>query len=250
MNRTKLLFLGGIFLGGLFITPSLANAFNVPTLTARVNDTAGIMSGESKNYLEQLLMNYEKETGNQFFVLTVNSVGDAGSIEQYGIAVADKWKAGQKNKDNGIIFIVAVKDRKVRIEVGYGLEGKLPDAAAGRVIRDVVVPEFRAGGYDAGITKGVLTVIKVIGGYETGTDADTAVGPEKKASSVIRSIGILIIIVFSILFRVIFSFGGIGRRGRRGGGGGMFFGGGGFGGGGFGGGGGGGFGGGGASGSW
>jgi uncharacterized protein len=247
----------------LFLFSFSASAFEVPALTSRVNDYAGVISTDTKGKLEALLKDYETKTGTQFFVLTVDSIKDAGTIEQYGIAVADKWKAGKKKEDNGLILIVAVKERKVRFEVGYGLEGKIPDVVAFRIIRQKIVPAFRDGDYSLGVASGVVYAIKSIGGYDMGGKSDggessvgtgdASRGGKIKKTDLFRVLIIIIFFAASIVFRFIFGFGGGGRRGHGGGWGGL----GGFGGGssggfggGFGGGGGGGFGGGGASGSW
>ena len=245
-------------------------AFDVPELTSRVNDYAGVVSSDTKGKLEALLKDYEDKTGNQFFVLTVDSFGDAGSIEQYGIAVADKWKAGKKKEDNGLILIVAIKDRKVRFEVGYGLEGKLPDVVAFRIIKEQILPAFKEGDFTTGIAAGVVSAIRNIGDYDlnSGVAASSGINNEERSEKNIRGAGFVKMIAFiiffaiSIVFRFIFGFGSLfftsgGRKRGSGAGWGGFLGGGfgggsggGFGGGGFGGGGGGGFGGGGSSGGW
>ncbi|MEI6079459.1 MAG: TPM domain-containing protein [bacterium] len=245
-----------LLIASLFLVCFSAAAFEVPELKARVNDYAGVLSQDTKNGLETLLKDYQDKTGNQIVVLTVASYEDAGTIEQYGLAVADKWKIGQKKEDNGLILIVSTKERKVRFEVGYGLEGKLPDVVAFRIIREIIVPAFREGNYDQGVAAGVVSAINNIGGYDVksagGTVATSSVQTNtRRSAGFVKLIGLLIFFSISIIFRFIFGFTGAGRRGR--GTGGVFFGGfgggSGFGGGGFGGGGGG-FGGGGASGGW
>ncbi|MEI6093726.1 MAG: TPM domain-containing protein [bacterium] len=237
-------------------------AFEIPKLESRVNDTAGILSSATKDKLEKLLEDYETKTTNQFIILTVDSIQDAGSIEQYGIAVADKWKPGRKKEDNGLILIVAAKDRKVRFEVGYGLEGKLPDVVAFRIIKEQILPFFRDGDYDSGVSSGVVYAINKIGGYDLDGPVPVAASSEirhkqNRGVAFYKAIGLLIFLFIGIVFRLITSLGGS-HRGRGsnigfwggGFGGGFGGGGGGFSGGGFGGGGGGGFGGGGASGGW
>ena len=253
--------------GILCLFPISAVAFEVPALVSRVNDYAGVVSADTKSKLEALLKDYEDKTGNQFFVLTVDSFEDAGSIEQYGIAVADKWKVGKKKEDNGLILIVAVKDRKVRFEVGYGLEGKLPDVVAFRIIKQQIIPAFKEGDFTTGIAAGVVSAIRNIGDYDlnSGVAANSGINTEGTTNANMRSprfikvIAFIIFFAISIVFRFICGFGSLfftsGGRRRGGGGWGLFGGGfgggsGGFGGGGFGGGGGGGFGGGGSSGGW
>lgn len=228
-----------------------AFCFEVPQLKARVNDYAGVIGQDYVAKIEELLKQYDDRTGAQIFVLTVPDLNGAPAIEDYGIAVAQKWKAGQKGKDNGAILIVAVKDRKVRIEVGYGLEGTLTDADSSRIIRDFILPSFKEGNYGAGVYDGVRAMVGKLAN-------DSTLIPEKpkKKSDKIYTFAFFAIFFISIILRMIFTGGGgSSLRGGRGSAGGIWLGGfgggfGGGGGGGFGGGGGGGFGGGGASGSW
>jgi len=228
--------------------------FTVPKLNSYVNDYAGIMSSGTVNELNTVLKDYQDRTKNQFFILTVPSIEDAGSIEDYSLAVAEKWKPGFKGSDNGIMLVFAIQERRMRIEVGYGLEGKVPDAIASRIIRNEITPRFKQGMFDDGIKAGVVSVINELGGYDA-SSIPVQEAPKSKAAGRMHSFLALIFIALFIFFRIIFlPLSMLG--GRRRGGGGMFFGG--FGGGGFGGGdgggfsggGGGGFGGGGASGSW
>ena len=205
---------------------------DLPKLNSWVNDYANIISSETKTKLKSALYGYEKETGNQIFVLTVESISPYATIEDYSIAVAEKWKAGAKGVDNGVIIVIAPNERKVRIEVGYGLEGKLPDIIAGRIIKDHMLPYFKESNYDDGIKAGVYNVVKYIGTQKLSA---SNIKRKKKTNP-------LIIIVFLLMFvGRIFIFPFFGFFGGRGGGGSF---------GGFGGGGGGSFGGGGASGSW
>lgn len=236
----------------LFATTELFG-FTVPKLQSYVNDYANVMSSGTVEELNSALKDYQDKTKNQVFVLTVPSIEDAGSIEDYSLAVAEKWKPGFKGSDNGIMMVFAMQDRKMRIDVGYGLEGKVPDAIASRIIRNEITPRFKQGMFDDGIKAGVVSIINELGGYDaSGIPVQEA--PKSLAKGRMHSLLVFIFIALFIFFRIIFlplsMFGG-GRRG--GGSGGMFFGGG-FGGGssggGFGGGGGGSFGGGGASGSW
>ncbi len=151
---------------GLFFTvlnPALSFALDVPPLRARVNDLAGMLSPEAAQALEQRLADFEQETGHQIAVLTIPSLeGDA--IEDFGIRVAEAWKIGKKGFDNGAILLIVQKERKLRIEVGYGLEGVLPDAVASRIIREVIVPRFRDGDFSGGIVAGVNAVMQVTKG--------------------------------------------------------------------------------------
>jgi uncharacterized protein len=147
----------------LIAFPALAAAPDVPYLTGRVTDNAGILSHDMRKTLSDRLRTHEDRTGNQIAVLTVPTL-EGSSIEDFATAVFDAWKLGQKGKDNGILVIVAPNDRRMRIEVGYGLEGALPDSAAGSIIRNVMTPRFKAGDYNGGIEAGVAAIIGVLEG--------------------------------------------------------------------------------------
>jgi uncharacterized protein len=143
------------------LTVSMAGAAAVPALRGRVNDYAQILSPDQSTSLEAQLARLEQDTGHQVVLLTLPTLGGE-AIESFGIRVAENWKIGKKGFDNGAILIVAVNDRKLRLEVGYGLEGVLPDVTANRIIRDYIVPLFRSGDYGAGIVSGITAVEKVI----------------------------------------------------------------------------------------
>jgi len=220
-------------------------AIPVPALSGRVNDYASMISAPVRADIEAKLQKLEVAESTQIVILTVPSLqGDP--VEDFSIRVAEAWKIGHKGSDNGVLLIVSRDDHKVRIEVGYGLEGKLTDLLAGRIINDEIVPAFKAGKYDEGFNTGVSSLIAAVHGEYKGV-------PQVKRNGGKPSFPLLTIILLVIYFiSQIF-------RGHRGGGmmangafGGGFYGGSSFGGGGGGGfgGGGGGFGGGGASGNW
>lgn len=164
----------------MILSTVIADASNVPYLTGRVTDNAEILSTSLAKSITARLKAHEDSTGNQIAVLTVPSL-EGESIEDYAAEVFKEWKLGQKGKDNGILLVVAPKDRRMRIEVGYGLEGTLPDSAAGSIIRNVITPKFKAGDYDGGIAAGVSAIITVL---ETGQApaAGNAAVQEKKSS--------------------------------------------------------------------
>jgi uncharacterized protein len=137
----------------------------VPPLTARVTDLTATLSAGERQALEAKLANWETRTTNQLAVLIVTTT-QPETIEQYGIRVAEAWKLGQKGKDNGVLFLVAKNDKRMRIEVGYGLEGDLPDVAARRIIGDTVAPLFSKGQFAAGIDAGVDRIMRVASGDE------------------------------------------------------------------------------------
>ncbi len=135
----------------------------VPPLTARVTDLTGTLSGGAVNRIETKLADFEAKKGSQIAVLMVPTT-QPEDIEQYGIRVAEQWKLGRKGVDDGAILLIAKDDRRARIEVGYGLEGPLPDAVAKRIIEDTVAPHFKAGDYDGGVEAGVDQMISVVNG--------------------------------------------------------------------------------------
>ncbi len=135
----------------------------VPPLTARVTDLTGTLSGAAVAHIENELAAFEAKKGSQIAVLMVPTT-QPEDIDQFGIRVADSWKLGRKGVDDGAILIVAKNDRRVRVEVGYGLEGALPDAIANRIITETITPRFRQGDYDGGVEAGVDRMIAVING--------------------------------------------------------------------------------------
>jgi uncharacterized protein len=161
----------------IILAAIVAGATNVPYLTGRVTDNAEILSTSVRQSLTERLKAHEKQTGNQIAVLTQPSL-EGESIEDFAQAVFKEWKLGQKGKDNGILVVVAPNDRRMRIEVGYGLEGTLPDSMAGSIIRNVMAPRFKAGDYNGGIEAGVSAILTVLETGEAPFDNDA--GKETK----------------------------------------------------------------------
>ena len=147
----------------LVLAGSPATALEVPALKGRVNDYAGLLTPTTQNQLEQALMQFEQAESTQIVVLTVNSL-EGESLEDFSMQVAEAWKVGQKGLDNGAILLIAKNDRKIRIEVGYGLEGSLTDMISGRIIRNVIVPAFRSGNFDQGVANGVAAMMAAVKG--------------------------------------------------------------------------------------
>jgi len=221
-----------------------AAALDIPKLTGHVNDRAGILSAQTELRLEQALTEFARSDSTQLVVLTIPSL-EGESLEEYTLRVAVAWGIGQKGKDNGALLLVSRDDRKVRIEVGYGLEGRLTDLLAGRIIDYDIIPRFKSGDYDGGVTAGVVGMIEAVRGEYQGSGKTT----QKKRRNPLGWLALLLFFGPALL-----SLGGVSSRRSYRRHGGFWIGGGGFGGG-FGGGGGfsgggGGFGGGGSSGSW
>ena len=246
------------------LVPSSAVALEVPAMNGPVNDLAGVMSDAEKNELEAYLSAVNNQTGVQVAILTVPSL-DGGAIEDFSMRVAEEWKLGQADKDNGALLVVSVADRALRIEVGYGLEESLTDMKSGLIIRSVIVPYFKQGEYGTGIIAGAKNMVGVATGNAE-IVSQKVLNPKSDDSESGSGIaGIIFFIIFILIMmagRGRRGFGGLfwgllfgsmlssSNRNDRWSSGGGFSGGGGFGGGGGFSGGGGGFGGGGASGGW
>jgi uncharacterized protein len=135
----------------------------VPPLSARVTDLTGTLSGGAVARIEAKLTDLEAKKGAQLAVLIVPTT-QPEEIEQFGIRVAEAWKLGRKGVDDGAILIVAKNDRRVRIEVGQGLEGAIPDAIANRIVTEAITPHFKLGDYDGGVEAGIDKMISVVNG--------------------------------------------------------------------------------------
>ncbi len=154
-------FIAAVFICFLFV--SAGRSANIPEKPQHyVVDLAGIINDTVKHRLNGYLQELEQKTTAQMVVLTIPDLG-GDSIEDLSITIAnDKWKLGQKGKDNGVLFLIALKNRKYRIEVGYGLEGVLPDSLVGSLGRKLLVPYFRKGDYSDGIYATTLAVANII----------------------------------------------------------------------------------------
>lgn len=140
------------------LSPATAYAADVPYLTGRVVDNAQILSPDARTRLAAVLKAHEEATSNQIVVLTVRTIQPEG-IEEYAVDVFNNWKLGQKGHNNGVLVVVVPQDRRLRIEVGYGLEPILTDAVAAAIIRDVMTPAFKRADYDAGVQDGIAAII-------------------------------------------------------------------------------------------
>lgn len=148
-----------------------ALALDVPPLKGHVNDYAGMLSPQVRQELEARLTAFEQSDSTQLVVLTISTLAGE-NLEEYSIKVAEAWRIGQKGVDNGAILLIAKQERKVRIEVGRGLEGKLTDLTSGRIIRGDISPRFKAGDIDGGIMGGVTAIMAVVKGEYTAQPRD------------------------------------------------------------------------------
>jgi uncharacterized protein len=151
-----------VFLG-LLLSPLLVSALEVPPLTGRIVDLARVLPAHESEQLNARLEAHEQQTGNQVAVLILPSL-EGESVEEYSHRVATTWKLGRKGTDNGVLLLIALKERKLRIEVGYGLEGTLTDLRSARIIRDAIVPRFKAGDIPAGVRAGTDAILGTIEG--------------------------------------------------------------------------------------
>ena len=157
-TASKLLFIALALLAGL------ARAeVAVPPLQSRVTDLTGTLSAQQRSALEQTLAEFEARKGSQIAVLLVPTT-QPETIEQYAVRVEERWKLGRKGVDDSVLFLIAKEDRKLRLEVGYGLEGVLPDVAAKRIIEDDITPRFKQGDFYGGLRAGVDRVMRTLEG--------------------------------------------------------------------------------------
>ena len=254
------LFLSWAFILLVFGTATAGDPSEIPAIPSDpVVDIAGIIDNNIETKLNRYLRELEKKTGAQMAILTIKSL-QGQALEEFSINIAhDKWKLGQKGKDNGVLMVVSLNDKKYRIEIGYGLEGVLPDSLVGTIGRQYLVPYFKKGDYSTGIYAATVVMANEIArdaGVEiTGLPAAKKAYSAKKRAESTSVFGKIFSLLFFVIMIIVFiknprSFlaflllSSMGGRGGHWGGSGGGFGGGGFGGGG------GGFGGGGASGGW
>jgi uncharacterized protein len=163
--------------------PAGAAAPKFPALTGRVVDDAGVLSESTRARLSQTLEAFERDTKRQLVVATIADL-QGYAIDDYGYQLGRHWGIGEKGKDSGAILLVAPKERQVRIEVGYGLEGELTDAVSRRIIEQDILPQFRAGSFDAGVTNGTLAILRALGWQGAGPAPQRAAARDDQQSLV------------------------------------------------------------------
>jgi uncharacterized protein len=186
------LFLPSILLLLAAFMPALA-AINFPALSGRVVDEAHILSPQATSELTWKLEDYERGTGNQLVVVTLKSL-EGNDISDYGYQLGRYWQIGQKGKNNGVLLIIAPNERKVRIEVGYGLEYLLTDAASSAIINGIIIPSFRRGDMEQGIMDGTQAILDVLGGKGLPAQAQGGGGEE------LSGFQLLLLLLFIFLF--------------------------------------------------
>lgn len=195
------------FLSLFFLMPGVVAEFTVPPLTGPVMDQAGVLSPATRAELAEFLLQLRARSGTQLQIAILPHL-DNLPIEQASIQITDQWKLGKKKEDRGVLLLLAMQERKVRIEVGQGLEGDLPDAVATRIIREEMSPQLKAGAIDQAIISGVLAIVRH-------TDAGFSATGQPRTQGVQKpKIGKLLTLLFWLMIIIVFLFGG--RRGGRG----------------------------------
>jgi uncharacterized protein len=181
----------------ILASPALAVDPTFPELTGRVVDNAGVLSASTQSELTDMLAAHERATGQQVVVVTLDSL-QGYTIEDYGYQLGRYWGIGQKGENTGALLIVVPKEHKVRIEVGYGLEGTLTDAASRTIIESDILPSFRSGDFSTGVVNGTEAILHVLGGTPLSTEP--AMQPVESESQPAPWQGVLILIIWSIIF--------------------------------------------------
>ena len=203
LARSRLAFCCYLAAATFFLTTS-ASALDVPPLTGRVVDLAHVLPNPAIESLSTRLAAHEAQSSNQVAALIIPSL-EGESLEEFSHRVATTWKLGQKGTDNGVLLLVAIGERKVRIEVGYGLEGVLTDIRSAQIIRNEIVPRFRAGDIPGGVIAGVNAILKTIEGtYQASEKAAPRQESDVIGQVVVAVIiGLLVGLVFMNIHRLI-----------------------------------------------
>ena len=200
-----------LFILSLCLLPSLT-AQQLPATAGFVNDFAGVMNAADKEAVESLAAAIKEKTGAELVLATVNSYTPYGSLDEYSLALAEKWGIGEKGKDNGVLFILAMDEREIKIEVGYGLEGAIPDSAAGRILDTVVIPAFRNGDFSGGLLQGYRSIAAYVA-KENGIDlAELDLTEAETDHSTWSDYFPIILVIIFIIINIVFSLLMPGRR--------------------------------------
>ncbi len=182
----------------------LVFAASFPSPTGNISDFAGVLNQEQVAQIEQNLQSFRDKTGNQIAVAIIKDL-NGDTVENTAVQMFEQWKIGQKGNDNGILLLISINDHKLKIEVGYGLEGQLNDAKAGDIIRNVISPKFKQNDYSGGILDGVNAIENTISGSESASTPTTTT--TTNAKGVFAVFGILIWFLFPLLIYIAAFFG-------------------------------------------
>jgi uncharacterized protein len=184
---------------GLLCLTGFAAEVIPPAPAKYFNDYAGVVSAATATQLNQRLEQFERDASSQIVVVVYPKMQTESSIEDYTVRVAQSWKVGQKDKNNGAVLFVFTQDHKMFLQVGYGLEGAIPDAICKRIIEDAIKPQFKAGNFDAGLTAGVNAILAAAKGEYKGagrTNGERRANGQSGAGSIVPIIIFVIVLVF------------------------------------------------------
>jgi len=187
-----------IALALIFLVSQPVLALEVPPLKGRVNDYAGLLAPATVSQMEELLQNFEVAESTQIVLLTVPSLED-DSLEDFSLRVVEAWQPGRNKLDNGALLLISKNDRKIRIEVGYGLEGRLTDLVSGRIIREIITPRFKEGNFDQGVLDGLAAMMAAVQGEFPAVTSNRQQNSNIDPGAII----IFLLIFFSILGRIL-----------------------------------------------
>jgi uncharacterized protein len=182
---------------------SFATAQSFPSLTGRVVDSASMLSVSAKANIESQLKAYEAKSSDQVVIATVKSL-EGYEISDYANRLFRAWKIGQAKQNNGVLLLIAKDDRKVRIEVGYGLEGTLTDTLSGLIIRENIVPKFKAGDVDGGMSQAVASIIKVLAGDASEMQARAAAHAKTVQQNSNQGDSLIPFVIIIVIFLIFF----------------------------------------------
>ena len=211
---TKSVVLGAVLASIALNLAARSQSLQFPDLSARVVDQANILDTATRNSLSEKLRTLENQTTNQLVVVTLPAL-QGTSIEDYGYQLGRHWGIGQKAKNNGALLIIAANERKVRFEVGYGLEGVLTDAVTKLIIENSILPRFRANDFAGGVTRGVDDILAVLSGHADDYKQRAAKRPDSAPPELGFGMFVLLILVAFLIIRSV-SRNNLSRRRHRG----------------------------------
>jgi len=196
----------GALLAALFVAsvvPARAAEAPIPPMPAQfVTDTAGVLSSDTQSSLNTQLADYDQKTGHQIIVWIGQTTGDT-PLEDWTIQAFTKWKVGRKGLDDGLALFLFMQDHKIRIEVGYGLEGTVTDARASQIARNIIAPKLKAGDVDGAVTDGVNALIAAIGGASPEQTGENNQSAESNTSVADIVVPLIFVIIFFVVVTMI-----------------------------------------------
>ena len=199
-RRAVAILAAAVLAAGVFIAPVTVVAQQLPQPRGFVNDFANVISSADRDSIERIADEVRQRTGAEIAVVTVQSHAPYATIDEYGIALAEAWGVGSSADDSGAILILALSERRVRIEVGYGLEGAIPDGRAGSILDTYVLPDLRAGNYSAALLNGTAAIAGIVADEYGVTLTGVRAEPRGAAQRDGVELGDLFYLLFILLF--------------------------------------------------